>query len=1087
MLTKILPFEIRYRFANPLTWLILLMMVFQGVWYSLGTYDFYVHDQTWMNAAGVFYICLTGGGIILMIIIAMITGTTLYRDIEQRTAQSLYSLPVDEKQFFLGRFLGAYVINLLLIVAYVLGMVIMQYLGIWPADKFGPVPWRQLLHGYVLFGVPNIFVLTSISYFCLVFFRNVAASYIGIFVLVLIFAVCEGLSHNSPYINAIMIADPFGFVYTKEVVDAMAVTEKNSAFLPVDAVFLANRLLWTGLGLVAVVLSYFRFSFKFFINSALGGKGKRMLFPGQASHPGSFRHIEVPEAQKTFTLPEYFRKVWRLSLLEFRNVVRPVSFKVILMVIAIMFFLYMILWNPVYYIGSQVPLTSGMTLTRLHTGFLVIILLMIWSGELFFKDRTIGIWQITDSVPMPSWVSLLSRFVAMCGVALMISFTIFLCGLAAQVGQGFFAIDWMLYVDDLLGFKMGWMTYVLFIACVFLLAGLTGNRYLTHVLGVGYFIFIIISFELNLFEQSRFGYAQVPGIDDFSEMNRYGVWATSSFWHFLMWLPLAASFLLIGIQLWSRGTEKGFLKRLLSPYKELGWSGALVAVVCFALFLSLQSFLVAEVNGTRNYVSSEQEDREAAEYEKRYRGIQASAQPGITAVDLQLDLFPLEQAAEYRATLELVNPSGEKISTLYINADYFTEIRTIQIDGRALEKQEEDKVLGMEVYRLPEAMAPGDVLPLFIEARTAYRGLAQGDPRADLAYNGLFMERPVPVIGYDSDRELLENKERKVHGLEMIDSRMAPVDDTAALGENYFSQDASLVQGRITVSTPLQQTAFAPGKQVKNWQENGRSYFVYELEKRSPLLWYVGSANYAEQKSEIAGTEVSLLYAAGDDYNLDHYRQAVEDGLLYLEEYLGAYPYRQLRVAEIPFYQDPSYAFANTIVISEKEGWYGDRSKEDVVSFIQFSVARELFRQWVFENGFLPNVQGVEMLWKALPEALSLQLVEKKYGQEQVDIILEKKRRKYKKDRGGEPNQEPPLLYADGIDYLEENKGALALYHLSKSIGHEELLRHVKDWFRMQSGKPLVFRDFYNYLKEQTVLEERIRKMFETVEAKVNV
>lgn len=1087
MVSKIFPFELRTRFASPLTWLILLMMCFQGVWYAFAVYDFYVHDQAMINGAGIFYVCLSGGGLILMIIIAMITGMSLYRDIEQRTALFLYAFPIDEKRFFLGKFFGAYAINLLLVFAYVVGMIIMPYLGVESADKFGPVPWLQLVHGYALFGLTNIFLLTAVSYFCVIRFRNMAASYIGIFLLVLVFLVAEAVSGNSPYITALMILDPFGFVYTKEIVDGMSVAEKNSAFLPVGERLLLNRLLWVGIGLLAFTYSYFRFSFRNFIQAAFGSARKTLQDNVVASHDASFTHVAVPHVKRVFSIGEYFRKLWRFALVEFLNVVRPASFRVVLMVIAIMFFLYMVLWNPVYYVGAQVPLTSGMTTTRLHTGFLMIILLMIWSGELFFKDRTTGLWQITDSIPMPSWVMLLSRFVAMCGVALIISLTMLVSGIVAQVGQGFFVIDWQVYINDLLGFRYGWLTYVLYIGLVFFVAGLTGNRFLTHVVCVGYFIFIMISFDTGIIEQIRYGYALVPGIDDFSELNRYGVFSVASFWYFLLWLSLAISFLLAGIRFWNRGSEKGVFKRVFSLRGELGWGGVAVSLVSLAVFFFLQSFLVAEVNTTRNYVPSGQEDTEAAEYEKRFGEVQFFASPRITAVDLRLDLYPLEQAAKYKVELTLDNPSNEPVEKLYVNADYFTEISSLRMDGRELERLEADKVLGMEVYALPDAMAPGDVRTLVIDSRRSYPGISQGEPRADLAYNGLFMERPVPVIGYDSGKELQENNERKANGLDMLDSRMDPVDDPVSLVKHYLATDATLVSGTITVSTPADQTAFAPGLLVKRWEQNGRNHFRYELEKPSPLHWYVGSADYAEEELTVGETKVTLLYKEDHDYNLDLYREALEEGMSYLESHLGTYPYTDLRVAEVPFYQDPFYAFANTIAISEKEGWYGDRNDDDVVSFIRVSVAREMFRQWVLENGLLADVQGVEMLWTALPEALALGLLEQRDGEERVAVILDKKRRKYGKDRGAEPNQEPPLLYADGIGYLEGNKGTLALYHLSRSIGHDRLLRFVREWFGMQEGRPLVFKDFYDYLKSAVVLDEKTRAMFETVEEKEGV
>ncbi|MBF0587250.1 hypothetical protein INT08_02520 [Prosthecochloris sp. N3] len=1087
MLGKIFSFELRTRFSSPLAWLMLAMMCFQGVWYALSVYDFYVHDQTLINGAGVFYICLTGGGMILMIIIAMITGMSLYRDIEERTALFLYAFPIDEKRFFLGRFLGAYAINLLLVVAYVVGMIIIPYLGVGPADKFGPIPWAQLLHGYVLFGLTNIFLLTAISYFCVVQFRNMAASYIGIFLCVLIFLIAEAVSENSPYINALMILDPFGFVYTKEVVDGMTVAEKNSAFLPVDGRLLFNRLLWMVIGFVVFACSYIHFSFRDFIQAAFGS-GKKAKTPfTQVSHDVSFHHVEVPHAKRLYSVGEYVRKLGRFALVEFLNVVRPVSFRVVLLVIAVMFFLYMILWNPVYYVGAQVPLTSGMVTTRLHTGFLMIILLMIWSGELFFRDRTTGFWQVSDAMPMPSWVALLSRFVAMCGVALIISLTMLGSGLVAQIGQGFFAIDWQVYIVDFLGFRFGWLTYVLYIGLVFFIAGLTANRFLTHVVCVGYFIFIVISFETGIIEQVRYGYALVPGLEDFSELNRYGIFLESSFWYFTLWLCLALPFLLIGIRFWNRGSEKEALKRLLALRAELGWGGVAVSLASLAMFFFLQSFLVAEVNTTRNYIPDDQADREAAEYEKRFGVMQSLASPRITSVDLLIDLFPDRQEAECRAEMMLVNTSDDPVHTLCVNADFFTEIRLLQMEGVELERLEKDKVLGMEVFALPVAMAPGDIRSIVFEYRKAYHGFTQGEPRAELAYNGLFMGRPVPVIGYDPDKELQENNERKAHGLDMLGSRMAPVDDPVSLARNFLASDAARVSGSITVGTPAPQTAFAPGILVTQWEESGRNYFRYVLEKPSAFHWFIGSARYAEKKLNIGQIRVTLLYKKEHDYNIDLYSEALENATNYLQSHLGAYPYKELRVAEIPFYQDPMYAFPNTIAISEKEGWYGDRENANVVSFIRFSVMKELFRHWVLEHGSLADVQGADMLWTALPDALALGFLEQTDGEVQTNAILDKKRRLYGKERGQEPNQEPPLLYADSVDYLEENKGTLALYHLSKMVGHKQFLRLVREWFGSRDNSPMVFRDFYRYLNERVRLDEKTKALFETVEQELQV
>ena len=79
---------------------------------------------------------------------------------------------------------------------------------------------------------------------------------------------------------------------------------------------------------------------------------------------------------------------------------------------------------------------------------------------------------------------------------------------------------------DMLGYNWGWLTYVFWIAVVFFVAGLTGNRFLTHILSVGAFLLVILAFELGLAEQTIYAYAAVPGLEDYSEISEYGIWYT---------------------------------------------------------------------------------------------------------------------------------------------------------------------------------------------------------------------------------------------------------------------------------------------------------------------------------------------------------------------------------------------------------------------------------------------------------------------------------------------------------------------------------------------------------------------------------
>jgi hypothetical protein len=95
-------------------------------------------------------------------------------------------------------------------------------------------------------------------------------------------------------------------------------------------------------------------------------------------------------------------------------------------------------------------------------------------------------------------------------------------------------------------------------------------------------------------------------------------------------------------------------------------------------------------------------------------------------------------------------------------------------------------------------------------------------------------------------------------------------------------------------------------------------------------------------------------------------------------------------------------------------------------------------------------------------------------------------RRKYHKDRTNEPNREPPLIFADHIDYLEGNKGAMALYKLAGIVGVDHFNTFVRNWITGHSG-PLVFNDLYRELKKAYALDPDLCRLFEEVEEQVEL
>ncbi|MEM6632156.1 MAG: hypothetical protein AAF694_20940, partial [Bacteroidota bacterium] len=371
MFNKILKFEFRSRFTNWITLLFILMMIFQGIWYTKGFYDFYGGEGMLINAAGVFYQNLAGGGILMIIIIAIITGSMLYKDIQYKTSHWIYTLQISDKRFFLGRFFSAFLINVAIASFYIVGLLLVPYSGIGESRLFGPAPIGQILHGFFLLTVPNIFLLTSLCFAAVVLFKKSSAGYLTIFLTVILFLIMETSVEASGATLATLILDPFAYVPVKQQITLMPVPDRNVSYLSFSGFLLMNRVIWFSIALIFLALGYMRFSFKSFISAGKKHKKLKTIYTSQfqgvkntvdASQPSSL----TPTLR--YDAITYIKKLGTLAALEFKNIVRPQGFKVIIGILILFSILQNLMWNASFYIGPQVPVTSEMTNFRITFG-----------------------------------------------------------------------------------------------------------------------------------------------------------------------------------------------------------------------------------------------------------------------------------------------------------------------------------------------------------------------------------------------------------------------------------------------------------------------------------------------------------------------------------------------------------------------------------------------------------------------------------------------------------------------------------------------------------------------------------------------
>jgi len=1071
-MTSIIRFELLYHGKKVYTLLFFLMLVFQGVWYMIGVNDLFANNSIHLNAPAIIYRNLAVMGIILFALTAIISAGALARDLETGAANIIYPAVVREKKYFLGKYIGVMVANFVVVLGYPIGILLFPFLGTSSPDQLGSMPLGQMLHGFLLLTAPNLIFLVTFAVFLVVMTRRAAAAYLGILIVCILFLLSTSARKDSLYPLAIELLDPFGYCSVESLTETMSVQELNNAYLPVTPILLLNRLIWGTISLLLFVAALLKFNFKSFATRHVKKAGQEE----NAAEPAPREMLPVFPSPVHGFASDLFKSL-QLAADNLKAMLGSPVFLAIMATLFLMFMGYNFFWTSAYYLtASHLPLTSVMTYIRIPMMIVIGIMLLILSGELLFKDRTAGVWQIADAMPTPSWVFVLSRFLAMAGIAFLIVTLIFAAGILSQWAMGFEDIEWGLYLRELYGSRFGWLTCLQLICLAFFCGVLFNSRLKGHILSIALFIFLSMSVDFKLIEQLQFGFPFVPGVFgpekyNYSEMNGYGVLDAGLSWYAGAWTSLAGLFLALSLLLWNRGVDRTVKERFHALRQTLRKPGgralAAVGVCCLLLFGYFQYGIHDNLIRRAGYQTDAQKESEAADYEKHYAVYREAPQPKIVDMDLTLNLFPKKREANYRARLVLENRTARTIDALHVDWDKKLTVEKFALEGRRPEKTQDDASLRHAIYRLEPALEPGEKLRLTIEARLAYKGFHQSDFQSDLTYNGTVLGTDfLPFFGYDRSRELTNNKERLRQGLALLDSRMDKADNVFSRANRLGSLQADGLTWDMVVSTDADQRIVGPGEEIRTWQEQGRCYARFSSRRPGGMDFKFISAELAVREFDCDGVACRLLHAPGHTYNLAVFRDAMEKAFTWLNGRLGPYPHNHALVVEKPFYDDDFLSFANVAAISESRGWTADIKEKEDGQYIHLIVAELLARQWVLASLKVADVQGAQLLTESIARYYAFRFMDDVWGPDQTSKWLDQAYDDYEKGGGEEGIEEKPLLLVDKAPYLSRHKGGLALYALARRVGAKAFDRWLAAWIAQASQRKefLVAADFFEAL-----------------------
>ncbi|HEV2148550.1 MAG TPA: M1 family aminopeptidase [Longimicrobiaceae bacterium] len=1088
-------FELGYYLRRISTWVyfgiffgiaLLLVLAAGGTWDSVGVSFGGSGGNIKVNSPYVL-LQITGAlSLFGVIVTAALLGNAVYRDYEAVIHPLFFTAPITRFSYLGGRFVGALTVNAVVMLSIPLGLMLGSVLPWTDRARFGAFQAEYFLHPYLVVVLPTLLLTGAVFFALAAFTRQMLPNYIGGVVLVFGYLLAGSLMQDLENERIAAWLDPFGSYAVDLATKYWSPAQRNELLLPLEGIFLWNRLIWVAVGLAVFAAVYARFRFTHVAAERTSRKQAVARDETAGAAYAAPRRLALPEPRRDFGAGAQVRQYATIARQSFWSIVGNRYFYAILAA-ALLFVAFGAQQVGSLYGTTTWPVTYQVlqVLSGTFTLFLLIII-SFYAGEMVWQERDVRMNQVQDATPVPTWVPFAGKLTALALVVTVLQGVVLVAGIATQAAKGYYNFELGLYVRMLFGTQL--ISLLLLTVFVMLVHVLVNHKYMGHLLVILYVVFSGLMPQFGL-EHNLYQYNS-GSTGAYSDMNTFGPFMEPFAWFKAYWAAWAALLAVLTNLFWVRGQETRMVWRARLARLRFRRPALAAALVAGVLVVGLGGFIFYNTNVVNEFRTTRSAQEARAEYEKLYKRFEGAPQPRVVGVRVWTDIFPEEARARVRGEYRLRNKTTTPIDSLHLMVPREVEIREMQLD-RPATRVLADREHSYYVYRLATPLQPGDSLRLRFDVALGTRGFENEVSNTQVVENGTFFNSALlPSIGYAEGAELGDDDTRRKFGL-APKPRMAPVNDSAARMNTYISRDADWIDFEATVSTSPDQIALAPGYLQREWTEGGRRYFHYRMD--SPILNFYSflSARYVVERDAWRapdGREVAIevYHHPGHEYNVERMIYAVKKSLDYFTREFGPYQHRQVRILEFPRYASFAQSFPNTIPYSEGIGFIARLDDEEAVDYPFYVTAHEVAHQWWAHQVIGGDVQGSTLLSETLSQYSAMMVMEKEYGREQMRKFLKYEMNEYFSGRSVERKKEMPLLLVENQQYIHYNKGSVAMYALRDYIGEDRLNAAISKFLeakRFQEPPYTNSLEFYAYLREATPdsLHYVLTDLFETI------
>lgn len=1064
MFWQIFLFEIKYRLKRPDSYLYFLGF-FLVIFLAFANGAVPSNNQVHVNAPIVLAKFYTIFSLFMMVVTAAIMGVPLYRDLEYNTHEYYLSYPITKNDYFWGRFLGSFLFVLIIGSTLLWGSM----LGIYFGPKFGwidlsrtgPFHVINYLRPFLIFVIPNLLLTSSIFFGLVAHTKNIKVIYSGGVILYLGYMMSLFAIHNLTNRNIAFFADAFGFTpiplnefrYSREQLNTIQ-------FPPLEGLFLVNRILWTGIGLFILFLTWWRFSFVRFFGNRANRKKEETHNTGNSE-----QRKKIPGVVTSFAGNYSRRMIYTLAKIEWLSIVRDNYFRVILGVGV--FFLGFILWMGFdrQFNVPDLPRTVVFVDIYMHNFlFFVFIILLFYTGEALHREKVTKFAIINDALPPADWVLYGSKLAALFFLSFVVASLPVITGILVQLAKGYTSFNLPAYFIACYGITLP-VFFEMVMLCFFVHV-LINNKFAGHAVGISVWAGMAFLSGTGRFDYRLLLYSYTPDLW-ITDMDGVGPSFLPQALFNGYWICAGILLVILGALFYARGILAGLRERILLARHRFNRTHRVATLVFVTCFLVLGAYNYYQVSYLHRYLTRSERDSRAIAFEKKLKQYEDRPLPSVTRLKLFMDIYPEERKIITEAKAIIVNPNQVPITEILLDGDQLAEY-DIRLNGKPMPytqplvypwpkftffKKGMDTSM-YRVYAFPQPLGPGDSAVIDIHSVYDNSGFTNNLSGAAVQHNGTAFNAYLPELGYDEDEEAGDYAIRKKFGLRPKKEEELPLpDDEEGRNRIWSSTFSTTTEFEATVSTSADQLAIAPGVLDKEWREKNRHYFHYVLNNPATYIPYpVLSARYSvmHDSVEIPGAapiDLDFYYSPAQSANLPRFLQAYKDGIRYYARHVGPYPFKTMRLIEGPAVLNAG-GFANSLVYGEGSYWNADFRSPDQFDFCYFFTAYRLGYQWWKFQVTSNHTQGAQVIGEGLSKYGAFMVYEKMVGKNNMRFILNNESNYYMMMHQYGYRKENPLLYANR-DYVWDTKAGVILYGLKDLIGEDSLNAALQEFYQV--------------------------------------